>query len=125
MAPFRYPDANLYVYIVVQTVHIIHTASFLWFALMGVYTVNVYYCVILLFFTKKFQFLTKRIKKLNFPESKAIDDRKVKSKGIDNRKLSRLIIEHNRVLFEVSEMNELFKVGFCTNCTGMAHVFHD
>ena len=87
-------------YIVVQTIHVIHTAWFVWLYLDGVYTVNIFYCVIILFFAKKFEHISKQLKRLN----------RSKVKVINNRKLSRLIYEFNRVIFELTEMNELFKV---------------
>ena len=94
-------DTSLLAYIIAQTIHVIHTSWFVWLYLGGVYTVNLFYCVIILFFSKRFQYLSKKLKKLDQP----------KLKLVDNRRLSRIIYEYNRTLFELMEMNDFFKVG--------------
>lgn len=68
-------------------------------SLGGIYTINVFYCEIILFFTKKFRNLGKQLKILNA----------TKGKLIDNRRLSRLLYDYNRVLHEMDELNEFFK----------------
>ena len=92
---------DLLTYIIAQTVNVLHTAWFVWLYLGGVYTVNVFYCIIIFFFIQRFRYLSKQLKILNASNTKLVD----------NRKLSRLIYEYNRVLFELMEMNQLFKVG--------------
>ena len=47
-------EINIYTYILVQTVHVIHTSLFFWLALTSVYPINLFYCTIILFFTKRF-----------------------------------------------------------------------
>ena len=87
-------------YIVMQTIHAVHTTLFAFFYLDSVYTVNMFYCELVLFFSKKFEHISKQLKRLNTSNVKIIN----------NRKLSRLIYEFNRVVFELKEMNDLFKV---------------
>ena len=77
-----------------------YLSLFVWLYLGSVWTVNVFYCEIVLFFAKKFEHISKQLKHLD----------KSKTKMIENRKLSGLIYDFNRVVFELAEMNQLFKV---------------
>ena len=94
-------DVDIVTYIVVQTIHVIHLYWFIFLYLGCVWTLNMFYCEILLFFSKKFEHISKQLKYLN----------KSKTKRIKNCKLSRLIYQFNRVVFELTEINQLFKVG--------------
>ena len=66
----------------------------------GVWTVNVFYLCIIQFFTKKFAFLSNKIKQLNAR----------KETQINNLKLAREIGNLNAVQSELFEMNHFFKV---------------
>ena len=94
-------DADLLSYIVAQTINVIHISWFIWLYLAGVYMINTFYCKIIQFFSKRFQYLSKQLRILDAANNKLVD----------NRRLARLVFEHNRVLFDLMEMNDLFKVG--------------
>lgn len=97
-------EINIFTYILVQTVHVIHTSLFFWLALTSVYPINLFYCTIILFFTKRFQHLSKQLNRLDEPAGSSVPGR------INNRKLSRLMFDYNQILHEMMEMNQLFKV---------------
>ena len=95
-------EINIFTYILVQTVHVVHTSLFFWLGLNSVYPINLFYCTIILFFTKRFQHLSKQLDRLDEPAGS--------SGRINNRKLSSLIFDYNQIVHELIEMNQLFKV---------------
>lgn len=88
------------IYALAQAVNYLHTALIIRLFLGVFYTLNVFNAEIIVFISKKVGHIAKQIERLNA----------TKTKLVDNRKLSRLIVEYNRVLFELIQMNNFFKV---------------
>lgn len=96
----KYEVDSMFVYVVVHAVNYLYTAVIIYLFLGIVVTLNVFYIEIIMFMNKKIGFIAKQIERMN-----------VTATGpIDNRKLSRLIVDYNRVLFELIQMNNFFKV---------------
>lgn len=95
----RYEIDSVVIYVFAQAVHYLHTALIIWLFLGVIYTLNVFYIEIVIFCSKKIGHIAKQIELMNVS----------KTKLVDNRKLSRLIVEYNRVLFELTQMNNFFK----------------
>ena len=91
-----YGDINIYIYITVNSVHIIHTCFYAYYVYQLVYTISIFFVTVLIFLFKKFSHITKQIAKLKNEQS------------IDNRKLSKLIYDFNFVYLEMVKMNEYF-----------------
>lgn len=96
----KYEIDSMLIYVLAQTVNFIYTALIIWFFLGLIYSLNVFYIEIVMFCGKKVDHISKQIERMNVS----------KTKLVDNRKLSRLIVEYNRVLFELIQMNKFFKV---------------
>ena len=85
---------------IAHTVNYLHTAWIIRLFLGVAYTLNVFYIEIIVFLSKKLGYIAKQIENANSS----------KSKLINNRKLTGLIVDYNRVLLELIEMNNFFKV---------------
>lgn len=96
----RYDIDSMAIYVLAQTVNYLYTTVLCWLYFGTLYFVNVFYIEIQMFFSKKIGYIAKQIEAMNAS----------KTNLVDNRKLSRLIMEYNRVIFELIKMNELFRV---------------
>ena len=88
-------DVHWTSYVFFQTMHIAHASYMAYWFLQSLYTINLSYMIVMLFFVKRFRFVSKHLRRMKKP--------------INNRKQSRLICDHNRIETELLEMNEFFK----------------
>ena len=84
-------------YIFFQALHVLIISHGLFSFLHCFFTINMFYVTCMLFFTTRFRHIGKEVERMSV------------SKSIDNRILSRLIIEHNRVHYDLIQINEFFK----------------
>lgn len=108
----RFENVDIWLYLVVQALHVLHTFVYLFFFLHSIYTVNLLFVAVMAIFAKKFSSIASRTVELNALDASS-------SKQI-NRKLSRLLFEHNKVHLEMLEMNALFS-GFVA--VNLVHLF--
>ena len=93
-----YEGINIYTYIIVSTIHSLHTASHIFLFFKMIYTLNIFVVTILIFFRVKFGYIAKQLDQLQHEKVK-----------INNRKLGRLIYDFNYVYLELSKLNSYFK----------------
>lgn len=103
-------DVNIFVYVIVESLQILHTSYFLYAFLHAIYTVNLFSIEFMKFMEKKFGYLSKQIEELN----------NSKTRLIDNRSLAKLIFEYSYVQLELVEMNNFFKL---FNLINLVHYF--
>lgn len=103
-------DVNIYVYILVEGLQMLHTSVIIFGFLHAVYTVNLFAIEIMYFMKQKFHHVFRQMEELN----------NSKDKRIDNRSLARLIFEFSSVQLEMAEMNNFFKL---FNLINMVHYF--
>lgn len=75
-------DVQLWIYLLVQIVHLVYTNFYIWMFIHLIYTGNVFFLGVVKFFAKKFSHISKRVRRLA-----------MRTKKVDNRKLARLICE--------------------------------
>ena len=96
LVPFEH--VGIWFYLTIQAIHAAHIACFLLFFYHSIYTMSVLHIAVMRVITKKFKRMVDRVRRLNAPGAKLIN----------NRSLSRLIIEHNKIHVELQEMNTFF-----------------
>lgn len=69
------------------------------FPLSQAYTNNLFYIYLIMYFAKKFRYISRQLEKIERSGSKLVD----------NRLLTRLIIAYNRVQFDLIDMNRFFR----------------
>ena len=93
-----YEDVNIYTYVIVAIIHIIHASYFFFVMFHIIYTMNVFYITILIFFCKKFNHISKQVEQFQ--------NEKVK---FNNQKLSRFIYDFDYVYLELIHLNSYFR----------------
>ena len=93
-------DIDFYLYLLIQGFHICYT--YLWFYLYFhcICDPSMFYMGASKLLSKKFEYISKKIGHMQT----------VRNKLVDNRKLASLIRQHNRVVMELFEVNDFFKV---------------
>ena len=94
----RFERVNIWFYLAMQAFNIAHVACFFLCFYHSIYTMCALHVAVMIVITKKFKRIADRVRRLNAPEAKLIN----------NRRLSRLLLEHNRVHVELQEMNTFF-----------------
>lgn len=87
-----------YIYIPFITIHFLHNSYYMYAFFNMVYFNIFFFLTILKFFTKKFDFIAKKLRKLSF-----------ENKNSDNRNLSEIIFSFEGVHLEAIKINDLFK----------------
>lgn len=91
-------DIDWITYLLVQTFQVTYTSWFIYVFLGSVYSVNIFYIMIMRYLSMKFRYISRRIQRLYAGRG-----------PVDNRKLSVLIVEYNEVHYELIQLNEFFK----------------
>ena len=89
---------NIYTYVIVSCIHALITIYFIFYFFQMIYTLNCYFVAVLIFFRKKFNYISKQLE--HFPRESA---------KFNNRELSRLIYDFNYVYLELINLNNYFK----------------
>ena len=110
-------EVDLCTNIFFQTLNVAHTTFLVFTFLPSIYLVSLFVLNLMRFFVQRFRHIRKRIGRLN-----------IATKQI-NRKLARLIGEHNRAHFDLTQMNDLFRhflgVNFiCFGAVGVLGAFN-
>ena len=90
-------DVHMYTFVIVSTVHAIHSWIFIYLMFHIMYTFNIFFLTMLNFFSLKFGYITEMVERLT-RQSNSI-----------NQDLSQLIYEFNYVYFELIQINMYFK----------------
>lgn len=94
----RFEKVNLWFYLFMQTINVLHVACFFFCFYHSIYMVNILYISVVRILTKKFHAIAARAAQCNAARFKVVN----------NRRLFRLLYEHNRVSLELLEMNAFF-----------------
>lgn len=92
-------DVDWITYSLVQTFQVTYSSWFIYVFLGSVYSVNVFYIMIIRFLSLKFGYMGKQVQLVNAEPIKSVCD----------RKLARLIVENNAAHLELIELNNFFK----------------
>lgn len=100
-------DVNIVLYILVETVNILHISFAIFYYLHAIYTINFFFVGQLMFFKKKFAFIGQQVAQihrngLNFGK-------------INNRKLGQLIKDLNLIQLELLSTNDFYSNFMGTN----------
>ena len=90
-------DVHIYIFVTVSIIHVVHGWIFFYLMSHIVYTFNIFFLIMLKFFSLKFGYITEMVERLT-SDSNYI-----------NQDLSRLIYEFNYVYFELIQINMYFK----------------
>ena len=110
-------EVDLYIYLFLQAINVAHFTFLVFTFFPSVHILCLFNFNLMRFFTKRFYHIRKTVKRLN-----------ATTKQVDDRKLTRLLYAHNRIHFDLIEMNILFRcfigVNFVCCCVlGVLAVF--
>lgn len=100
LVPF---DVNITTYILVQTVHVLHSSYSLIVYMHSFFTINLFYVSVMHWTSKRLAHISKKVERLNEPKARTV----ISAKRI-NYKIARLIRDCNRVHFDLIELNNFF-----------------
>lgn len=95
----NFSEVDLWLYILVQTLHMANGDFFVWNYFHSVYTLNVFFIECMWFLSKKFRHLSRQVQNL----------RATRTKLIHNKRLTKLIQDYNEVMAELMDINKFFK----------------
>lgn len=102
----RFEQVGIWMYLCMQTLHVVHTAFTIFLFFHDIGTTNVLFMEVMQIFTRKFRSIARRTVKLNaLMAPNVLNTNRAKQ---FNRRLCRLLYEHNLVHSELFEMNSLF-----------------
>lgn len=102
----RFEQVGIWMYLCMQTLHVVHTAFTIFLFFHDIGTTNVLFMEVMQIFTRKFRSIASRTVKLNaLMAPNVLNTNRAKQ---FNRRLCRLLYEHNLVHSELFEMNSLF-----------------
>lgn len=96
----RFPDADWFSYVLFMTIHILHNCHFIVGFQHSIYTVSLFTIQVAWYFTKKFAYIGRKVRRLNAT---------FKMRRVNNRELAKLINDYNSVQVEVIKIRKFFR----------------